>query len=110
LRPKEAANCGGTIEKKLSLRALITASVILLTGRLTLLRACLLASLGKLVTFNFADALPIRNFSRPLRVVSEGGAVAQTGHNDQTKHKRLHWHPHFDSKSMTVTPIIPHRP
>jgi hypothetical protein len=59
-------------------------------SRLTLLRACELASLGKLVTFDFAGALPIGNFSRPLRVVSEGGAAAQTGYNDQTKSKCLH--------------------
>jgi hypothetical protein len=78
------------VQKKLSPRALVTAGVILLTGRPTLLRACELASLGKLVTFDFAGALPIGNFSRPLRVVSEGGAAAQTGYNDQTKNKRLH--------------------
>jgi hypothetical protein len=73
-----------------------------------LLRACWLASLGKLVTFNFAHALPIRNFSRPLRVVSEGGAAAQTGYNDQTKNKCLHLVLQFDFKSMTVTLSIPH--
>jgi hypothetical protein len=49
--------------RKLSPRALIAARVILLTGRFTLLCTGKLASFGKLVTFDFAGASPVGNFS-----------------------------------------------
>jgi hypothetical protein len=61
-----------------------------------------LASLGKLVTFNFAGAPPIRNFSRPLRIVSEGGAAVQTGYDDQAKNKCLHLVLQFDLPALWI--------